>query len=201
MQRSEYWRCPHCQGILKKGMSWLVDELQKRGGEFGGGTATCTGCGNTVSQVDVYSGKYDVVRYKTDIKITHDAPLSSRIFLVFFILFFIVIGLTIAWFAAKDFLIKQWRIIILGVLFILIIPFVPSIRSSLRKRRSPWKKWWQFWKKRNPLEECIHQAKHHFKKGNLEDAMTFVKKGMHIHYSNQKLQKLKFMINAKMEKL
>ncbi len=66
-----------------------------------------------------------------------------------------------------------------------------------RKKISPWKKWWQFWRKRNPLEECTYQAKHHFRRGNLEEALVFVKKGMQIDYSYPKLLHLKEKIEEK----
>jgi hypothetical protein len=52
---SEYWKCPNCKGILKKGLV----------GVFGTGTpivgtATCSNCGAIFSQQEVYNGKYDV---------------------------------------------------------------------------------------------------------------------------------------------
>lgn len=62
--QSVYWRCPHCRGILKKGGLDIMEDLRRAGGQFMGGTATCTGCQGTVSQKDVYDGKYDVPTYQ-----------------------------------------------------------------------------------------------------------------------------------------
>jgi hypothetical protein len=52
--RSEYWKCPKCGGILKKGFGNLPVGVKIVG------TAKCGGCGAELNQADVYAGKFDV---------------------------------------------------------------------------------------------------------------------------------------------
>jgi rRNA maturation protein Nop10 len=50
--KSDYWKCPKCGGVLRKGVGAVFAATI--------GTATCGGCGAKFSQSDVYGGKYDV---------------------------------------------------------------------------------------------------------------------------------------------
>jgi transcription elongation factor Elf1 len=54
---SDYWKCPKCGAILKKGLAGVISRYASVSG-----TATCGECGAKFSQQDVYDGKYDVSR-------------------------------------------------------------------------------------------------------------------------------------------
>jgi hypothetical protein len=55
---SDRWQCPNCKAVLQKGSANLF-RARALGTTFHG-TATCGACGASVSQADVYAGKYDI---------------------------------------------------------------------------------------------------------------------------------------------
>lgn len=61
------WKCPRCEAILeKKGLGTVI-----MAGETASkivGTATCSGCGATFSQTDIYAGVYDHVESTRSVK-------------------------------------------------------------------------------------------------------------------------------------
>jgi HEAT repeat protein len=50
--RSDYWRCPHCDAVLRKGPARLAKIVV--------GVGTCANCRSEFSQADIYGGTYDV---------------------------------------------------------------------------------------------------------------------------------------------
>ncbi len=58
--KSDYWKCPRCGVLLRKGFGALLAGAEVRG------LATCGRCGAEFSQSDVYAGKYDVQERAVD---------------------------------------------------------------------------------------------------------------------------------------
>ncbi|WP_196219677.1 tetratricopeptide repeat protein [Microcystis aeruginosa] len=73
---SQLWMCPKCGSTLKKGAD--VDVMNLLDPSKLVGIATCSSCGATFSQKDVYSGKYDPQETET----TSASQTLSHLFLL-----------------------------------------------------------------------------------------------------------------------
>jgi hypothetical protein len=59
---SQFWRCPQCRAVLKKGLN--LKDLGYNPEVMIDGTATCTKCNGQFAQSDVYDGRYDLPEVK-----------------------------------------------------------------------------------------------------------------------------------------
>lgn len=102
MSYSEYWQCPKCRSLLKKGGNLPGMELLRTAVIFRSGN--CPNCGAEFPPEDIYEGRYDVevISFEPCV-IRQIGPGLKRnnldlIILILVIVFFLAIGGIAGWF-------------------------------------------------------------------------------------------------------